>query len=97
MKIELDKNYTLGVDRWGYPILVRHDPGAKMLKDKSKGKTGHPLFYQTFGSAIKAYIMMRANDADVQSLDELAKFIDRKLESVEKTIDQQMEAYKCEK
>lgn len=94
MKIELDKNYTLRTDRWGYPVLVHHDAKARMLKDKNKGKVGHPLFFQTFGSAIKAYIMMRANDADIRSFNELARFIDQKLENAEKTIDQQMEAYK---
>lgn len=94
LKIDLDDEYTIMIDRWGYPILIKHKAGEPARKENGKGYNGKVLYYQTFGSVVKSYIMMRASTTDIHTLNDTAKFIDLELKSVEKKIDQQMEKYK---
>ncbi len=94
LKIDLDDEYTVMIDRWGYPILIKRKAGEPALKGKGKGYNGKVLYFQTFGSVVKSYIMMRAGTTDIHTLNDTAKFIDLELESVEKKIDQQMGGYK---
>lgn len=97
MKIDLDDEYTIMIDRWGYPILIKHKAGEPARKGKGKGYNGKVFYFQTFGSVVKSYIMMRAGIADIHTLDDTAKFIDHKLESAEEKINQQMEKYKLDR
>lgn len=93
MKIDLDDCHTITTDRWGYPILIMHKAGVPVVDDKGK-KHGHALYFRTYGQAVRSYISMKTQDADINAFPELAAFIDSTLKEVEFKIDQQMEAYK---
>lgn len=89
MRIDLDEHYTIELDRWGSPVLVKHKVDAKL--DKEGHLIGKKLYFQTFGQAVKSYIKISASKSDVKSLEEMAAFIDGKLKGVELKIDQLME------
>lgn len=93
MKIDLDDCHTITTDRWGYPILITHKAGVPVVDDKGK-KHGYALYFRTYGQAVRSYISMKTQDADINTFPELAAFIDSTLKEVEFKIDQQMEAYK---
>lgn len=86
MRIDLDKHYTIELNKWGNPVLVKHKVNAEL------GKNGHligaKLYFQTFGQAVKSYIKQSAGTSDVNSFEELAAFIDGKLKGVELKINQ---------
>ena len=89
MKIDLDEHYSIVLDQWGNPVLVKH--GKEFELDKHGDPVGKKFFFQTFGQAIKSYIKQSAGTSDIKSFKELAAFIDGKLKGVELKIDQIME------
>lgn len=94
MRIDLDEHYTIVLDRWGYPCLIKHKTGAVEKNGKLPGKC---LYFQTYGQVVKSYIKMQAVNADIHSFSEMAAFIDGKLKAAELAIDQQMRSYGNEK
>lgn len=89
MRIDLDKHYSLVLNHWGNPVLVKH--GEKFELDKHGDPVGKKFFFQTFGQAIKSYIKQSASSSDVKSFEELAVFVDDKLKGVELKINQMVE------
>ena len=86
MRIDLDKHYTIEINKWGNPVLVKHKANAEV--DKNGHLVGAKLYFQTFGQAVKSYIKQSAGTSDVNSFEELAAFIDGKLKGVELKINQ---------
>lgn len=89
MEIKLDSHYTIVGGRNGQIQLIRH----KANPERRKGKiiNGDTLYFQTFGQAVKTYIKKSANESDIKTLEELAAFIDGKLNGVELKINQVLE------
>lgn len=89
MKIDLDEHYSIVLNQYGNPVLIKH--GKKIELDKHGRITGQRLYFQTYGQAIKPYIKQSASNSDVKAFKELAAFIDGKLKGVELKINQLME------
>lgn len=89
MRIDLDEHYTIYLNKWGNPVLVKHEANAEL--DKHGYPIGHKLYFQTFGRAVRAYIEVSASESKIKSFQEMAAFIDGKLKAVELKIDQMME------
>lgn len=89
MRIDLDKHYTIELNKWGNPVLVKHKANAEVGKDGHL--IGAKLYFQTFGQAVKSYIKVSASESKIKSFQEMAAFIDGKLKGVELKIDQIME------
>lgn len=89
MRIDLDEHYTIYLNKWGNPVLVKHEANAEL--DKHGYPIGHKLYFQTFGQAVKSYIKVSASESKINSFQEMAAFIDGKFKGVELKIDQIME------
>lgn len=89
MRIDLDKHYSIELNKWGNPVLVKHKVNAEVNKDGHL--IGAKLYFQTFGQAIKSYIKVSASESKIKSFQEMAAFIDGKLKGAELKIDQMME------
>lgn len=88
MEINLDEHYTIVLNQWGNPVLIKHCANAE--RDKHGDYKGTKLYFQTLGSAVETYIKKSASEADIKSFQELAAFIDGKLKGVELKINQRM-------
>lgn len=89
MRIDLDEHYTIELNKWGNPVLVKHKVNAEV--DKGGHLVGRKLYFQTFGQAVKSYIKVSACKTNINSFEQMAAFIDGKLKGVELKIDQMME------
>ena len=89
MRIDLDEHYSIELDKWGYPVLVKHKVNAEVNKDGHL--IGAKLYFRTFGQAVKSYIKVSASESKIKSFQEMAEFIDGKLKGAELKIDQMME------
>ncbi|WP_304134390.1 hypothetical protein [Limosilactobacillus coleohominis] len=89
MRIDLDEHYSIELNKWGNPVLVKHKVNAEVNKDGHL--IGAKLYFQTFGQAIKSYIKVSASESKIKSFQEMAAFIDGKLKGAELKIDKMME------
>lgn len=89
MRIDLDEHYSIELNKWGDPVLVKHKANAEV--DKNVHLVGAKLYFQTFGQAVKSYIKISASESKIKSFQEMAAFIDEKLKGAELKIDQMME------
>lgn len=89
MRIDLDEHYSIELNKWGDPVLVKHKANAEVYKNGHL--VGAKLYFQTFGQAVKSYIKISASESKIKSFQEMAAFIDEKLKGAELKIDQMME------
>ena len=89
MRIDLDEHYSIELNKWGNPVLVKHKVNAEVNKDGHL--IGAKLYFQTFGQAIKSYIKVSASESKIKSFQEMAAFIDGKLTGGELKIDKMIE------
>lgn len=86
MKIDLDDKWSLIGNRYGNPVLVKNAQPTKAGTYAGTVK----YYFNTYGQAIKHYIMIASNNADISSLEELAEFIDRTLDGIASNVDRYM-------
>lgn len=60
MRIDLDEHYSIELDKWGYPVLVKHKVNAEVNKDGHL--IGAKLYFRTFGQAVNRFLSLEAND-----------------------------------
>lgn len=86
MKIDLDDKWCITSDNYCNAILVKKSGGVL----KNGTPAGKHLYYQSYGQAVKEWIQKAAISEDINSFQELANFIDSKLEDAKLKIDQQV-------
>lgn len=91
MKIKLDEHCYLHRNKAGsIEMWIYQGHNTKLQKDLFR-----KLYFPTYGNAVKHYIMyIQSGQPGIMSFLEMAKDIDKKLETVEKTINEQLKDVK---
>lgn len=86
MKIDLNDKWCITSSNHCNVILVKKS--GRLQKDGTPA--GQKFYYQSYGQAVKGWIQRSGISEDINSVQELANFIDGKLKAVGLKIDQRV-------